>query len=208
MELVQGQTLREVMSGRTLPLQSCLDLAVQLADALAAAHERGIVHRDLKPDNVMVTTEGLLKVLDFGIAKRSIAEEVTGTAHLRPSPVGPSTERGAILGTAGYMSPEQATGRPTQVQSDQFSFGVILYEMLTGQRPFEGRTRAETLAAVVHARQIPITELSADQESSLRPLIDRCLRRIPALVIRRRGIWRSSYALHGTRALRRSDPQV
>jgi serine/threonine protein kinase len=132
MELVRGQTLRQLMASRML-LRTVLDVSVQLASALSAAHAIGIVHRDLKPENIMVTPEGLVKVLDFGIARRDGAPDDSGTT----------------VGTLGYMSPEQAVGQPAGPASDQFAIGAILYELLTGRQAFHGESRSETLAAIL-----------------------------------------------------------
>jgi TolB-like protein len=180
MELVQGRTLRELVSESPLSVRATLDLAVQLADALSAAHARGIVHRDLKPENVMVTPDGLVKVLDFGIAKSDRA----GTRATEAEPgltsrVG-RTEAGTILGTIGYMSPEQAAGLPAGPASDQFSFGLILYEMLSARRAFERDTKAATLAAIIHERPEDIESLNPAVPVSLRAVLARCLEKDPA----------------------------
>jgi len=185
MERVHGRTLREIIASADLAVPAVLDLAVQLADALAVAHDNGIVHRDLKPDNVMVTPEGRLKVLDFGIAKRDGVVEPSRTmadhtmadaAAGLPDP----TQAGTILGTLGYMSPEQAEGRRAGPQSDQFSFGTILYELLTGRRAFNRSSRAETLEAIRHAEPEPLQSLNANASPPLRRLVERCLTKDPA----------------------------
>jgi serine/threonine-protein kinase len=121
-----------------LPLREFLDLAIPLADAVAAAHQRGITHRDLKPGNIMVTSDGRLKVLDFGLAK--LAERVPAGDGLLPGRTELLTDEGHILGTVAYMSPEQAEGKPVDSRSDVFSLGIIYYEMATGQRPFTGES--------------------------------------------------------------------
>ena len=182
MELVRGRTLRQILAAEPLPLKDTLHLAAQLTDALAAAHASGIVHRDLKPENLMVTPEGLLKVLDFGIAKllgtqtlstkASEAETETARTNL--------TETGTILGTVGYMSPEQAAGLPADHASDQFNFGTILYEMLAGKRAFQRSTKAGTLAAIIKEEPEPIQNLNADVSASLRAVLARCLEKDPA----------------------------
>ena len=163
MELVHGQTLRDVLVAGGLPVERALDLAARFADALAAAHAAGIVHRDLKPDNVMVTPQGRVKVLDFGIARRC-------TDAVRPQP-----ETGAILGTAAYMSPEQAQGEPASTASDRFSFGVILYELLTGRRPFERASKVATLDAIVNDDATPIDPEDMSISPALRSVVARCL---------------------------------
>jgi eukaryotic-like serine/threonine-protein kinase len=180
MELVHGQTLREHLSGRTMPIRPALDVAVQLTGALAAAHLVGIVHRDLKPENVMVTPEGLVKVLDFGIAKRQlphvVSDDDTGRSTIRTS----GTEGGTIVGTVGYMSPEQALGLPAGPASDQFSLGAILYEMVTGRRAFHRDSRGETLRAIVDAAPEPVHHLTRAVPAALRHAIERCLAKDPA----------------------------
>ena len=178
MELVDGRTLRQVINGQMLPVRTALDLTAQLADALAAAHDRGIVHRDLKPDNIMVTPDGRVKVLDFGIAKRNNAYDATERVTRGSASQEPLTEDGAILGTVGYMSPEQATGRLALPQSDQFSFGLIFYEMLSGRRAFERPTRADTLVAIIRDEPQALSHLGA-YDVTLKKIIDRCLKKDP-----------------------------
>ena len=158
MELVQGQTLRQLMAA-PMPLRTVLDVSVQLSSALSAAHAIGIVHRDLKPENIMVTPDGLVKVLDFGIAKREGAPDDDGTT----------------VGTLAYMSPEQALGRPAGPASDQFAFGAILYEMLTGHHAFQRESRTETLDAIVSTEPRPVQTLSPHVPAPLREIIARCL---------------------------------
>jgi len=162
MELVQGQTLRSLMTGR-LPLTTVLDVSVQLTSALSAAHALGIVHRDLKPENVMITPHGLVKVLDFGLAKRD----------------GLSVDHGSTVGTLAYMSPEQALGRPAGPASDQFAFGAILYEMLTGQYAFHRESRIDTLDAIVSAEPRSVQKLNPRVPSPLRQIVGRCLAKQP-----------------------------
>jgi len=162
MELVQGQTLRQLLTAQ-LPLATVLDISVQLASALCAAHAGGIVHRDLKPENIMVTPDGLVKVLDFGVAKRA----------------GAPADRGATVGTVGYMSPEQALGQPAGPASDQFAFGAILYEMLTGQHAFQRESKVETLSAIIHAEPRPVHTLNPRVPAALRQIVVRCLSKQP-----------------------------
>src|SRR6185503_10872737 len=146
MELVDGKTVRELLSGGPLPLKKTLQIAAQVAEGLAAAHARGIVHRDLKPENLMVSRDGVVKILDFGLAK-------TTPLYARPgedtgSYEAVATQPGSVLGTVGYMSPEQASGRVLDFRSDQFSLGTILYEMVTGRRAWKRNSAAETLTAI------------------------------------------------------------
>jgi serine/threonine-protein kinase len=162
MELVHGQTLRQVMAA-PMPLASVLDVSVQLASALSAAHAVGIVHRDLKPENIMLTPDGLVKVLDFGIARRE----------------GAPGDEGTTIGTLGYMSPEQVLGKPAGRPSDQFAFGAILYEMLTGHQAFQRDSRSETLEAIVSAEPRPVQTLNPRVPVALRQIVARCLSKSP-----------------------------
>lgn len=180
MELVRGRTLAQVLADGPLPSRAALGIAVPLADALATAHAAGVVHRDLKPENIMVTPEGLVKILDFGIAKRGRMPETLPTAPSRPAAAALVTEPGTILGTAGYMSPEQASGLPAGHQSDQFAFGAILYEMLSGRRAFERRTRADTLAAILREAPAPIGPARDRVAAHLRRVAERCLEKDPS----------------------------
>jgi len=177
MELVDGRTLREILYPGALPPRRALALAAQLADALARAHDAGIVHRDLKPENVMVTKDGFAKILDFGLAKFSDRENGHG-AHRQDMTVTEETRDGALIGTAGYMSPEQASGQAVDFRSDQFSFGSVLYEMLTGKRAFQRATRAETLAAIIREEPEPIASLAARTPAPLVWIVERCLAKL------------------------------
>lgn len=186
MELVRGQTLADLIAGRRIPALEAVRLAMQIADALAAAHSIGIVHRDLKPANVMVTPEGLAKVLDFGLAKLDGEEargalsfeesESTVSIHLTPVP---KTAEGAIIGTVAYMSPEQAQGRRIDARSDIFSFGSVLCEMLTGTRAFNGKSGLETLAAVLRDDPEPLASSGVDAPAGLQAVLNRCMRKDP-----------------------------
>ncbi len=178
MELVDGKTLRELLYTGPLPVRKALNIAAQLADALAGAHGAGIVHRDVKPENVMITREGFAKVLDFGLAKMEQRESGNG-AHRRDLTVTEETRDGAVIGTAGYMSPEQASGQPVDFRSDQFAFGSLVYEMLTGRRAFQRPTRAETLAAIIRDEPEPIGGLAPRVPVPLRWIVERCLSKLP-----------------------------
>src|SRR5512136_1971603 len=146
-ELLEGETLRSVLAGGRLAPRRATDYALQIAHGLAAAHEKGIVHRDLKPDNLFVTKDGRVKILDFGLAKLTHTEEGSQATNLPTATAG--TEPGVVLGTLGYMAPEQVRGRPADARSDIFSFGAILYEMLTGKRAFHGDSAADTMSAIL-----------------------------------------------------------
>ena len=172
MELVEGPTLEDRIRRGAMPLEEALGIARQVVDALDAAHSRGIVHRDLKPANLKLTPEGTVKVLDFGLAKSMALP--AGDPGESPTETHEPTEAGIILGTAAYMSPEQAQSKPVDKRSDIWAFGVVLYEMLTGQRLFSGATLTETLAAVI--KEEP--NLDSVPES-VRPLLKRCLEKDP-----------------------------
>ncbi len=170
MELVEGRTLKQMLEAGPLPVMELLDLATQIARGLAKAHAAGIVHRDLKPGNLMVTSEGLLKILDFGLARR--------TPHA-PEVGSEITREGSVLGTVQYMSPEQAAARPLDHRSDQFSFGAILYEMATGRRAFARDTAPQTLAAIIEDEPEPMKMLHAEIPAGLQAILARCLAKDP-----------------------------
>ncbi len=171
MEFVEGETL----SG-PLPLDTALNYSRQIAEAIEAAHEKGIVHRDLKPANIKVTPEGSIKVLDFGLAKALDAELPAAPAQDSPTLSMAMTRAGMILGTAAYMSPEQAKGRPADRRADIWAFGVVLYEILVGKQIFTGETAAETLASVLK-EPISLDRLPKETPPALRNLLARCLER-------------------------------
>ena len=173
MEYLSGGSVRERLAEGRIPLDEALDLAAQVAQGLAAAHARGVVHRDLKPGNIMITADGRAKIVDFGLAK---LEARTGSPDRAAHAAGePLTAAGAIFGTAAYMSPEQATGRPADYRSDLFSFGAVLYELVTGQRPFDRASGGETVAAILKEQPAPASRLNPLVPPPLEWAIDRCL---------------------------------
>ena len=176
MELVEGEDLSQRIARGAMPLDEALPIAKQIADALEAAHEQGIIHRDLKPANVKVRADGTVKVLDFGLAKALAPEGASATADAMNSPTltAHGTQLGMILGTAAYMSPEQARGKVADRRSDVWAFGVVLYEMLTGRRAFEGEQISDVLAVVLKETP-PLSALPADTPEPVRRLLRRCL---------------------------------
>lgn len=182
LELIEGPTLADRLRRGRIPVDEALPIARQIAEALEAAHEVGIIHRDLKPANVKLRPDGTVKVLDFGLAKLGAAGAAgTGAADALNSPTittpASLTMGGMILGTAAYMSPEQAKGRPADKRSDVWAFGVVLYEMLSGHRPFTGDEVTDTLAAVLRAEPV-WTDLPPETPPSIHRLLRRCLRRM------------------------------
>ena len=177
MEYVEGRTLREMLSGEPLPTKKLLKLATQIADGLAKAHSAGIVHRDLKPENLMVTSDGFIKILDFGLAKLTpqVLEAGPDVATLARQ----STSPGVVMGTVGYMSPEQAKGEPTDFRSDQFSFGTVLYEAASGKRPFLADTPGEIQVAIIRDEPEPLANLNSSLPAPFRWIVERCLAKDP-----------------------------
>ena len=180
MEFVPGKTLDQYIGIGGLSLKDALKYGIQIADALARAHAAGIVHRDLKPANIIVGDDGRVKLLDFGLAK--LTEVIDGDpegATATAARENPQTEEGAILGTVAYMSPEQAEGRKVDRRSDIFSFGSVLYEMVTGRRAFEGTNKISTLGAILHTEPTAASGISAGVPTELDKIIARCLRKDP-----------------------------
>ncbi len=181
-ELLEGQTLRERLTESPLPLRKALDYAVQTANGLGAAHEKGIIHRDLKPENLFITKDGRVKILDFGLAKLSQPEAMAGSAsdaQTLATQGAPVTHPGVVLGTVGYMSPEQVRGRASDQRADLFSLGTILYEMASGQRAFRGDSSVETMNAILKEEPPEISSANRAVPPALDRLIRRCLEKSP-----------------------------
>lgn len=181
MEFIEGRTLAEIIRERgPLALPDLLDVAIQIAEGLAAAHQRGIVHRDLKPGNIMVTTEGRAKVLDFGLARPLDPPGIESSrADLLETVTRELDRHGSVMGTLAYISPERALGKPGDSRSDVFSFGIMLYEMAAGDRPFVGETTTAVLAKILEAEPPPLARIRPDAPDALTRIIARCLRKAP-----------------------------
>ncbi len=179
MEYVAGETLDHLIGKKGLRIRDVLKYGIQIADALAAAHAAGIVHRDLKPSNVIVTPQGVVKILDFGLAKLSEPAAADAYAETMHGDGSPLTEEGTILGTVAYMSPEQADGKKVDTRSDVFSFGSVLYEMATGQRAFSGGSKLSSLSAVLYKDPQPASQAAAEVPAELDRIISRCLKKDP-----------------------------
>lgn len=181
MELVAGQTLASLLHDGGLPVERALKIAIPVANALAAAHQAGILHRDLKPANVMVSDAGHVKLLDFGLAKPLFRSGTTSDSEATNTLVGtPLTTAGTIVGTVSYMSPEQAEGKELDARSDVFSFGLLLYEMLTGRRAFQGDSAVSTLSSLLRDEPPKPSSLNSAVPAPLERIVERCLRKDPA----------------------------
>ena len=173
MELIEGRTLASSLPAQGFPLEHALRISIQLADALSAAHARGVVHRDLKPSNVMITPEGSAKILDFGLSRLAVDQDggKVSTDSL--------TVDGNLVGTASYMSPEQIEGRPADLRSDLFSLGIVMFEMATGKRPFNGPSALAVLTAIATAKPPLASDTNPAVPEEFARLIDRCLVKDP-----------------------------
>jgi predicted ATPase len=176
MELIEGRTLRELLAPGLLPIRKAIEIAAQVAEGLAKAHEAGITHRDLKPENLMISDDGFVKILDFGLAKFTSSSR-TGSDEFRTLAL--PTRPGMVMGTVEYMSPEQARGGRLDFRSDQFSLGLVLYEMVTGKRAFQRATAAETMVGIIREQAEPIAERSPNAPAPLCWAIERCLAKEP-----------------------------
>jgi Tol biopolymer transport system component len=176
-ELLEGETLRERLRSGALPSRKAIDYGLQVARGLAAAHEKGIVHRDLKPENLFITSDGRVKILDFGLAKLTRPEAVSGADAPTVHAV---TEPGLIMGTAGYMSPEQVRGQVADPRSDIFAFGTILYEMIAGKRAFHGETSADTMSAILKEEMPELSETARNVPAGLERIVQHCLEKNPS----------------------------
>ncbi|HEX6186735.1 MAG TPA: protein kinase [Pyrinomonadaceae bacterium] len=177
-ELLEGETLRERMGGTALPQRKAIEYALQIAHGLAAAHEQGIVHRDLKPENVFITKDGRLKILDFGLAKLTAATDVSQPQTEVPTRR-VNTDPGVVMGTIGYMSPEQLRSKPADHRSDIFSFGAILYEMLSGRRAFRGESTADMMSAILREDPPDLSETNKLINPALERVVNHCLEKNP-----------------------------
>src|ERR1700733_9010224 len=202
MEYISGKTLRDLTPAGGLPPAQALQYAAQIASALRAAHAAGLIHRDLKPSNIMVTTSGLIKVLDFGLAKW-VDSSLSGQTGDQSTAETALTREGSIIGTVSYMSPEQAEGKRVDARSDIFSFGSVLYEMLTGKRAFEGRSGISTLSSILRDDVKPIYEAAPDVPPLLEQIVLRCLPKEPS------ARWQSMQEIEGAllNLQRQVDPE-
>ena len=195
MELLEGATLRDELDGSPLPVRKAIDYALQISRGLAAAHEKGIVHRDLKPENLFATSDGRIKILDFGIAKLRAGDgSEAGRLGQTAAATQQATDPGLVIGSVGYMSPEQVRGAAVDHRSDLFSFGVVFYEMLTGRRAFSGESAVETLNAILKDTPPDVSEHTAAAPGSLQRWTRSspgASRRSPSAAFNRRAIWDS-----------------
>ncbi len=177
-ELLDGETLRARLAGKALPPPKAVDYAIQIARGLVAAHEKGIVHRDLKPENLFLTRDGRIKILDFGLAKLRAPLDA-GEVGVETKTASVLTDEGKVLGSLGYMSPEQVRRSPADHRSDVFSFGSVLYEMLAGKRAFRGETQAETMSAILNVDPAPLAEANDRVPAPFERIVRHCLEKRP-----------------------------
>jgi serine/threonine protein kinase len=176
MQLIQGKRLSDLTPEEGMPLEQILEIAIPLADALRAAHEKGITHRDLKPENVMIDLEGRVKILDFGLAKLRLPDPGPEASQLRTEAM---TQEGMVLGTVPYMSPEQVQGEPVDHRTDIFSLGIVLYEMASGLRPFRGANSASLMSSILRDQPAPVSDVKAGLPEELGRILSRCLEKNP-----------------------------
>lgn len=175
-EFIEGATLRELIELSTLKLPETLDIAIQIANALAAAHKAHIVHRDIKPENIIVRPDGYVKILDFGLAK--LVEQQSPFVNFEGETAKQSeTAQGVIMGTINYMSPEQAKGERVNEGTDIFSFGIVIYEMIAGKTPFAGTSMSETFANLINAEPLPLIRYSSNAPDELQRIVAKTLRK-------------------------------
>ena len=190
-ELLEGETLRERLRNGPLPIRRVVDYSLQVARGLAAAHEKGIVHRDLKPENLFLTSDNRVKILDFGLAKLTGPETNDGSGDAPTMQV--ATDAGVVMGTAGYMSPEQVRGKSADHRSDLFSFGAILYEMISGKRAFHGETSADTMSAILKEETPELSETARNVPPVWKELCGTAWKSIPRNDSSRRETSRSTW---------------
>src|SRR5438105_194655 len=178
MELVEGQSLDQVLAPRGLPIPRVIELGIGLADALAAAHEKGVVHRDLKPANVVLTKDGRVKVLDFGLAKLAVPDSNLDLSQAATK-VAPLSSDGQAVGTVPYMAPEQVRGESVDSRTDLFALGVVLYELASGKRPFAGKSNADISSAILRDSPQPLASMRGDLPADLERIVQRCLEKSP-----------------------------
>src|ERR1039458_558594 len=176
-ELLEGETLRERLRSGAIATRKTLDYALQIAHGLAAAHEKGIIHRDLKPENLFLTKDGRVKILDFGLAK--LTQVDSGSNNSMATVTHGATEAGMVLGTAGYMSPEQVRGMALDPRSDIFSFGAVLYEMLSGKRAFHGDSPADTMSSILKEEPAELSETNRNVSPAMERIVHHCLEKNP-----------------------------